>query len=87
MPGTGKLRFTEVNGRVSGAPTITVTKNEILYSRNKPEDFILAIVEFTGEDTHRAHDLRQPFQREPDFGVISVNCDFAELLARGEAPR
>lgn len=26
--------------------TITVTKNEILYSLNKPEDFVLAIVEF-----------------------------------------
>jgi hypothetical protein len=30
---------------------------------------------------------RQPFQREPDFGVTSVNYDFAELLARAEAPR
>jgi hypothetical protein len=35
-----------VKGRVSGAPTITVTRNEILYSLNKPDDFILAIVEF-----------------------------------------
>ena len=87
VPGTGKLRFIEVKGRVSGAPTITVTRNEILYSLNKPEDFILAIVEFTGEDTHQPHYLRQPFQREPDFGVTSVNYDFAELLARAEAPR
>ena len=46
MPRTGRLRFLEVKGRVSGAATITVTKNEILYSLNKPEDFILAIVEF-----------------------------------------
>ena len=38
-------------GPRSGADTITVTKNEILYSLNKPEDFILAIVEFLdGED-------------------------------------
>ncbi len=87
MPGTGKLRFIEVKGRVTGAPTITVTRNEILYSLNKPDDFILAIVEFTGEDTHRAHYLRQPFNREPDFGVTSVNYDFADLLARAEAPR
>jgi len=86
IPGTGKLRFIEVKGRVSGAPTITVTRNEILYSLNKPDDFILAIVEFTGEDTHRCHYLRQPFQREPDFGVTSVNYDFAELLVRAEAP-
>jgi len=87
VPGTGKLRFVEVKGRVAGAPTITVTRNEILYSLNKPEDFILAIVEFTGDDKHRAHYLRQPFQREPDFGVTSVNYDFAELLARAESPR
>jgi SNF2 family DNA or RNA helicase len=86
IPGTGKLRFIEVKGRVSGAPTITVTKNEILYSLNKPDDFILAIVEFTGDDTHKTHYLRQPFTREPDFGVTSVNYDFADLLARARPP-
>jgi hypothetical protein len=87
VPGTGKLRFIEVKGRISGAPTITVTRNEILYSLNKPEDFILAIVEFTGEETHQPYYLRQPFQREPDFGVTSVNYDFAELLARAGTPK
>lgn len=86
MPGTGKLRFLEVKGRVSDAATITVTKNEILYSLNKPDDFILAIVEFDN-GKERVHYVRRPFQREPDFGVTSVNYDFAELLARGEAPR
>jgi len=60
--------------------------SEILYSLNKPEDFILAIVEFLDGDSHRVHYMRQPFQREPDFGVTSVNYDFAELLARAEAP-
>lgn len=83
---TGRLRFLEVKGRVSGAATITVTKNEILYSLNKPEDFILAIVEFQEGDAHRVHYVRRPFQREPDFGVTSVNYDFAELLARAEHP-
>jgi superfamily II DNA or RNA helicase len=86
VPGTGKLRFIEVKGRVTGAATITVTKNEILYSLNKPDDFILAIVEFDG-DAQRAHYVRRPFQREPDFGVTSVNYDFAELLQRAEVPR
>jgi SNF2 family DNA or RNA helicase len=81
VPGTGKLRFLEVKGRVSGADTITVTRNEILYSLNKPEDFILAIVEFMG-DEHRVHYVREPFKREPDFGVTSVNYSFGELLAR-----
>ena len=51
----GKLRFIEVKGRMTVASTITVTKNEILYSLNKPNDFILAIVEFLPDETHRVH--------------------------------
>lgn len=86
VPGTGRLRFLEVKGRISGAETVTVTKNEILYSFNKPEDFILAIVEFLPADQHRVHYVRRPFQREPDFGACSVNYDFAELIARAGAP-
>jgi hypothetical protein len=54
---------------------------------NKPHDFILAIIEFRDGNTHRTHYLRQPFQREPDFGVTSVNYDLAELLARAEERR
>lgn len=83
---TGKLRFIEVKGRVSGADVITVTRNEILYSLNKPDDYILAIVEFTQDGSHRVHYLRRPFQREPDFGVTSVNYAFAELLTRAGEP-
>ena len=41
---------------------------------------------FLDGDGHRVRYVREPFQREPDFGVISVNYDFAQLLARGEAP-
>ena len=85
-PATGRLRFIEVKGRVAGADTITVTKNEILTALNQPDSFILAIVEFQEDGAHRVRYLRQPFQREPDFGVTSVNYDFAELLARAEEP-
>ena len=60
--------------------------HEILYSLNKPDDFILAIVEFNEDDSHYVHYVRRPFQREPDFGVTSVNYSFAELLARAGAP-
>jgi hypothetical protein len=37
VPGTGRLRFIEVKGRIVGAQTVTVTKNEILTALNKPE--------------------------------------------------
>ena len=86
VPDTGKLRFIEVKGRESRAATVTVTRNEILYSLNKPEDFILGIVEFLEDGSHQVHYVRQPFQREPDFGVTSVNYDFPELLARAQPP-
>jgi superfamily II DNA or RNA helicase len=82
----GKLRFLEVKGRVAGAGTVTVTKNEILYSLNKPEDFILAVVEFHPDGSHRVHYIRKPFQREPDFAVTSVNYNLAELLERANPP-
>ena len=86
VPGTGKLRFIEVKGRVSGASTIKGTRTEILYSLNKPEDFILGIVEFRDDNGHRVRYVRRPFHREPDFGVISVSYDFAELPTRAERP-
>jgi len=81
--GTRQLRLIEVKDSVTGAPT--VTRNETLYSLNKPDAFILAIVEFLDDAAHRVHCLRQPFSREPDFGVNSVNDDFAELPSRAEA--
>ena len=87
VPATGRLRFIEVKGRASAAETITVTRNEILCSLNKPDDFILAVVEFLGDEQHRVHYVRQPFRREPDFGVTSVNYDLRELIDRAEAPR
>jgi hypothetical protein len=76
-----------VKGRASGEKTLTVSQNEILYSLNTPEDFILGMVEFIEGGSHQVHYLRCPFQREPDFHVTSVNYNFPELLARAEAPR
>ena len=84
--GTGKLRFIEVKGRIQGATTVTVTKNEVLTSLNKPDDYILAIVEFQNGGTEQVHYVRKPFHREPDFGVTSINYDLPELLARAEEP-
>jgi SNF2 family DNA or RNA helicase len=105
IPGTGRLRFIEVKGRIEGADTVTVTKNEVLTALNKPDDFILALVrvpkseEFTEGDvwkvkakqgTYNVGDngcvvryVNSPFQKEPDFGVTSVNYGWQELWAKG----
>ena len=87
VPETGRLRFIEVKGRVQNAATVTITRNEILYSLNNPNDFILAIVEFGQDDRHQVHYVLHPFQRDPDFGVTSVNYSLAKLLKRAEPPR
>ena len=86
VPGTGRLRFIEVKGRAAEADTVTVTRNEILTSLNKPENYILALVAFETLERYQVRYLQRPFQREPDFGVTSVNYDFAELWARAGAP-
>ena len=84
---TGRIRFIEVKGRRSGAPTITITRNEILTALNAPEHFILALVEVEDERVAKLRYVRQPFKREPDFGVTSVNYNVQQLVSMSEEPR
>ncbi len=86
VPGTGKLRFIEVKGRAAGADMVTVTRNEILTALNKPDDFILAIVEVDGDSATPRY-VRRPFHKEPDFGAASVNYKLAELIGKAQSPR
>ncbi len=103
------LRFIEVKGRIEGAETVTVTKNEILTALNKPENYILALVQVPADQNFPEGDVfkvkttsstyavpgegcvvryvRQPFQREPDFGASSVNYEWRELWERGGEPQ
>ena len=83
IPGTGKLRFIEVKGRIAGAKTVTVSKNEILSGLNKPDDYFLAVVEvdFLNGKPQPAEPvyIPMPFRREPDFAATSVNYEWKEL--------
>ena len=86
----GKLptaRHIEVKGRVKGATTVTVTRNEILYALNQADKFVLAIV-FVDEADHVEGPfyLHRPFASEPDAGVASINYDLADFLKRSVAP-
>lgn len=77
------LRFIEVKGRQKGSTTITVTRNEILTALNKPNEFLLAIVEVDGAQTKTIY-IRKPFNHAPDQGACSVNYEIADLLQIGE---
>jgi hypothetical protein len=81
-PQTEHLRFIEVKGRVKGAETVTVTKNEILTGLNRPDAYILAIVFVEGGAAETPVYLHRPFSQEPEFGAASVNFKLAELLTR-----
>ena len=76
------LRFIEVKGRQKGATTVTVSKNEILTALNKPEEFILGLVEVDGTQTQVTY-LRRPFTAAPDFTATSVNYEIAALIQAG----
>lgn len=50
---------------------------------NKPKEFILAIVEVDGNQTHTIY-LKHPFTNAPDFTATSVNYNIQDLIAESE---
>ena len=86
-PNTNQLLFIEVKGKSTDATTVTVSKTQIFTAFNKPDSFILAIVEVDGDTAKEPRYIRKPFQKEPDFSATSINYDLNKLLARAEPPR
>ena len=82
-----EARHIEVKGRVKGATTVTITRNEMLYALNQSDKFHLAIV-IVGENdaVDGPHYLTNPFDSEPGWGVSSINYNLADLLQRATQP-
>ena len=79
-------RHIEVKGRVKGAATITVTRNEMLYAFNQGDKFVLAIVLVSeDDDVEGPFYIRRPFDREPGWGVSSINYNLSDLLQNAES--
>ncbi|HET6408608.1 MAG TPA: DUF3883 domain-containing protein, partial [Chthoniobacteraceae bacterium] len=77
------VRHIEVKGRIAGASTVTVTRNEILYALNQAGKFVLAIVLVGESDTiDGPHYVRSPFDAEPGWGVASINFELKALLGK-----
>jgi superfamily II DNA or RNA helicase len=80
-----EARHIEVKGRVKGAATVTVTKNEMFESWNQGNKYHLAIVLVGEDDTvDGPHYVQHPFKEEPGWGVSSVNYDLKALLERAQ---
>lgn len=77
------LRLIEVKGRALGADTVTLSKNEILCALNRPDGWILAVVEVDGVTTHTTY-LQRPELHAPAFTENSVTYDLGRLRASAE---
>ena len=87
VPETGHLRFIEVKGRIAGADTVMITRQELITSLNKPDNFILALVEVingVGQTPRYVHGALDT--REPPFGHNAIQFALMPLDARAEAP-
>jgi hypothetical protein len=85
-PKSGRLYFIEVKGREENAPTVTVTRNEIMTSLNKPDEFRLAIVIVAASGARPPRYVGHPFRHEPDFDAVSTDFSLPKLLARSGDP-
>lgn len=77
-------RHIEVKGRAKGQDVITVSRNEIFYALNQADKFWLAIVVVDGDDYEGPFYVKNPFTKEPDVGVPSVNYEIKHLLSKAE---
>lgn len=87
-PATQHLRFIEVKGRVDGADTVTLTRQEIITSLHEPEKFILAIVQIEAGFAREPRYVRGALQdHEPSFEHTAVQFDLRKLLDRAKPPQ
>jgi superfamily II DNA or RNA helicase len=84
------IRFIEVKGRIVGATTFTVTRNEILHALNVPDEYVLALVEVSpdGPERDEVRYLRRPFGEAVTlpFATTSTNLDWDDYRARASEP-
>lgn len=87
-PESGHMRFIEVKGRIDGANSVMVTRQEIITSLHEPDKFILAIVAVAEGVGNEPRYVRGPLvDREPSFLETAVQFHLSRLLERSEAPR
>jgi hypothetical protein len=86
-PNADQLRFIEVKGRIDGADTVMITRQEIITSLHEPEKYILAIVQVGDGYAREPRYVRGALDtREPPFDQNAVQFHLARLLERAEAP-
>jgi hypothetical protein len=89
-PGGHVVRL-EVKGRIEGADSFTITKNEVVTAKNLGDDYRLALVWVSRDGA--SHDvvryLERPFDETDtdDFRTLSYNQSWKRTWAQGADPR
>jgi hypothetical protein len=87
-PKIDHLRFIEVKGRIDGADTVMITRQEVITSLNEPEKFILAIVQVENGMAREPRYVRGALDtREPPFEQNAIQFNIKRLLERAEEPK
>jgi len=87
-PRTKHLRFIEVKGRVQGAESVMITRQEVITSLHEPDKYILAIVLVEGGVARDPRYVCGPLSdHEPSFEHTAIQFHLARLLERAEPPR
>jgi len=82
----GDYRLIEVKGRSSDAKEVTFTTNEINFSLNQPENYIIALVEFSEAGSSKVYYSRNFFENKPDVHQKSSNYSMSALKANSTSP-
>ena len=87
-PKIDHLRFIEVKGRIDGADTVMITRQEVITSLHEPEKFILAIVQVENGYAREPRYVRGALDtREPPFGHNAIQFSIKSLLERADVPK
>lgn len=82
-----RLRFIEVKGRIDGADTVMVTRQEVITSLHEPEKFILAIVSVDGGFAREPRYVHGPLDtREPPFEQNAIQFKISHLMEKAKEP-
>ena len=87
-PKADHLRFIEVKGRIDGADTVMITRQEVITSLHEPDKFILAVVQIENGFAREPRYVRGALDtREPPFEHNAIQFSIKSLLERAEVPR
>jgi superfamily II DNA or RNA helicase len=86
-PTSQHLRFIEVKGRIDGADTVMITRQEVITSLHEPDKYILAIVQVENGFARPPRYVRGALDdREPRFDQSAIQYNISRLLERAQEP-